>query len=86
MIDNTYDSEIIEKICTILPNTSANLSIVIASKKYGIHYKVIRAAAETIKKLSEIKTMANFSFAATANIHPETPFFPGAYHNKYIIL
>jgi len=82
LIDNTYDREIIDKICAILPNTSANLSIVIASKKHGIHYKAVRAAAETIKRLSEIETMANFSFAATANIPSETPFFPGAFHNK----
>jgi uncharacterized protein (UPF0210 family) len=82
LIDDTYDREIIDKICAILPNTSANLSIVIASQKHGIHYKAVRAAAETIKRLSEIETMANFSFAATANIPSETPFFPGAFHNK----
>jgi len=82
LINDTYDREIIDKICTILPNTSANLSIVIASQKHGIHYKAVRAAAETIKRLSEIETMANFSFAATANIPSETPFFPGAFHNK----
>lgn len=82
LIDDTYDRETIDKICAILPNTSANLSIVIASQKHGIHYKAVRAAAETIKRLSEIETMANFSFAATANIPSETPFFPGAFHNR----
>lgn len=82
IIDDTYDREIIQKICAVLPNTSANLSIVIASKKYGIHHKAIRAAAETIKKLSELETMVNFSFAATANVSSEIPFFPGAYHNR----
>jgi len=82
IIDDTYDQEIIQKICAVLPNTSANLSIVIASKKHGIHYKAARAAAETIKKLSELETMANFSFAATANVSSEIPFFPGAYHNR----
>ena len=82
LIDDSYDREIIDKICAILPDTSANLSIVIATKKHGIHYKAVRAAAETIKRLSEIETMANFSFAATANIPSETPFFPGAFHDK----
>jgi uncharacterized protein (UPF0210 family) len=82
LIDDTYDRETIDKICAVLPNTSANLSIVIASQRHGIHYKAVRAAAETIKRLSEIETMANFSFAATANIPSETPFFPGAFHNK----
>jgi len=82
IINDTYDRETIDKICAILPNTSANLSIVIASQKHGIHYKAVRAAAETIKRLSEIETMANFSFAATANIPSETPFFPGAFHNR----
>jgi uncharacterized protein (UPF0210 family) len=81
-IDDTYDRKTIDKICAILPNTSANLSIVIASQKHGIHHKAVRAAAETIKRLSEIETMANFSFAATANIPAETPFFPGAFHGK----
>jgi uncharacterized protein (UPF0210 family) len=82
LIDNSYNREIIDKICAIIPNASANLSIVIATKEHGIHYKAVRAAAETIKRLSEIETMANFSFAATANIPSETPFFPGAFHNK----
>jgi uncharacterized protein (UPF0210 family) len=82
LIDDTYDREIIDKICAILPNTSANLSIIIASQKHGIHYKAVRAAAETIKRLSAIETMSNFSFAATANIPSETPFFPGAFHDK----
>jgi uncharacterized protein (UPF0210 family) len=82
LIDNSYDREVIDKICEIIPNASANLSIVIATKKHGIHYKAVRAAAETIKRLSEIETMANFSFAATANIPSETPFFPGAFHDR----
>jgi len=82
LIDDTYDRVIIDKICAILPNTSANLSIVIASQRHGIHFKAVRAAAETIKRLSEIETMTNFSFAATANIPSETPFFPGAFHDK----
>jgi uncharacterized protein (UPF0210 family) len=82
IIDDTYDQKIIQKICKILPGASANSSIIIASKKHGIHYKAVRAAAETIKRLSELKTMANFSFAATANVPSEIPFFPGAYHNR----
>jgi len=82
LVDNTYDRNVIDKICAVLPNTSANLSIVIASQKHGIHHEAVRAAAETIKRLSEIDTMANFSFAATANIPSETPFFPGAYHDR----
>lgn len=82
IFDDTYDKEIIEKICAILPNTFASSSIVIASKQYGIHYNAVKAAAETIKKLSELQTVANFFFAATANIPSETPFFPGAYHNR----
>ncbi len=82
IVDNSYDRKIVDEICEIIPNASANLSIVIASKKHGIHYKAVRAAAETIKRLSEIETMTNFSFAATANIPSETPFFPGAFHDK----
>lgn len=82
IIDDSYDQEIIDKICAILTKTSANTSIIIASKKHGIHYKAVRAAAETVKRLSELKTMANFSFAATANVPSEIPFFPGAYHDQ----
>lgn len=82
IFDDTYDKEIIENICAILPDTFASSSIVIASEKYGIHYNAVKAAAETINKLSELKTVANFFFAATANIPSETPFFPGAYHNR----
>ncbi len=82
IIDDAYDQEIIERVCAVLTNTSANTSIVIASKEHGIHYDAVRAAAETIKKLSELDTMANFSFAATANVPSEIPFFPAAYHNR----
>jgi uncharacterized protein (UPF0210 family) len=82
IIDDSYDEGIIEKICAVLTNTSANTSIVVASKKHGIHFNAVRAAAETIKRLSELKTMANFSFAATANVPSEIPFFPGAYHDR----
>ena len=82
IIDDSYDQGVVEKICAVLTNTSANTSIVIASRRHGIHYDAVRAAAETIKRLSELETMANFSFAATANVPSEIPFFPGAYHDR----
>ncbi|MBW1903576.1 MAG: DUF711 family protein [Deltaproteobacteria bacterium] len=82
IIDDTYDSDIVEKMVAILSNGGCNASLIIASEQYGIHHNAIKAAAEIMKRLSEIKTMANFSFAATANMPSEAPFFPGGYHNR----
>ena len=62
---------------------STSFSIVIASPEQGAHARAVRVAAETIVALAAATDggEANFRFAAAANIAPNTPFFPVAYHS-----
>lgn len=57
-------------------------SIVIASPDGGIHARAANAAADTIVRLAASLPdgVANFRFAAAANIPAGTPFFPVAWH------
>jgi uncharacterized protein len=54
-----------------------------ATMDKGISLPAIRACAEVIKRNSEIEAdgFANLRFAALANVAPDGPFFPSAYHD-----
>ncbi len=80
--NNRYDKEMVEKVCVLLKGLPVSSSMVIASHESGIHYDTIRAAAQTIKVLSELDPMLNFNFAAIANVPAGTPFFPAAFHDR----
>ncbi len=80
--DNRFDEEMIEKVCVLLKGLPVSSSMVISSPELGIHYDTIRAAAQTIKVLSEMDPTLNFNFAALANVPSETPFFPAAFHDR----
>lgn len=62
-------------------NSSLFVSLAIASKKNGIDFAALRAAAITIHALGHDKAagLSNFRFAASANVPPNVPFFPTAY-------
>ncbi len=79
-MDDNFSSDMADRITAIIGQTSANVSLIIASRENGIHHKSIRTAAEVMLRLGEKNTVSNFQFAATANMPAETPFFPGAYH------
>lgn len=79
-LDNQLPLKTVERITKIIKETTANVSIIIADKETGIHTESVRTAAEVMLKLGELNTVSNFQFAATANLPPETPFFPGAFH------
>lgn len=82
MVEDSDDPRTAELLAEILRSTkNLNASLVVAGED-GIHWDAVRAAARLVKELSE-KTphsQANFSFAATAMVPPNTPFYPGAYH------
>jgi uncharacterized protein len=67
-----------------LTRTTKNLSfsIVVASPEGGVHARAAAVAAETMTAVATATEdgVANFRFAAAANILPGTPFFPVAYH------
>jgi len=67
-----------------LTRTTKNLSfsIMVASPELGVHRQAAAVAAQTIVAVANVTPdgVANFRFAAAANISPGTPFFPVAYH------
>jgi uncharacterized protein len=67
-----------------LARTTRNLSfsIVVASPELGVHHQAAAVAAQTMIAVANVTRdgVANFRFAAAANILPGTPFFPVAYH------
>ena len=67
-----------------LARTTRNLSfsIMVASPEAGVHHQAAAVAAQTMIAVANVTPdgVANFRFAAAANILPGTPFFPVAYH------
>ena len=61
---------------------SLSFSIVVASPEVGVHHQGAAVAAQTMIAVANVTSdgVANFRFAAAANILPGTPFFPVAYH------
>lgn len=67
-------------------NQTLFVSLAIASKKTGIDFAAVRAAAETIYELGRDAAggLSNFRFAAAANVPPGVPFFPTAYAGEEV--
>jgi hypothetical protein len=67
-----------------LARTTKNVSfsIRVASPDAGVHHQGAAVAARTMIAVANVAKdgVANFRFAAAANILPGTPFFPVAYH------
>jgi len=71
----------------VIPRILASTQNVFASGQMttsdGVSLHAVRACAEIIKKAATISPdgFANLRFAATANLPPDAPFFPAAYHD-----
>ncbi|MFX0036819.1 MAG: DUF711 family protein [Candidatus Hermodarchaeota archaeon] len=55
-------------------------SLPVASTKHGINLDALKSSAKIIKELSEPDPFKNLQFCVSANIKPNIPFFPAAYH------
>ena len=55
-------------------------SLPVASTKNGINIAALKSGAKIIKELSEPDPFKNLQFCVSANVGPNTPFFPAAYH------
>lgn len=55
-------------------------SLHVASTDHGLNLSALRSAAKIIKSLSEPDPFNNLKFCVSANVIPDTPFFPAAYH------
>jgi uncharacterized protein (UPF0210 family) len=81
---NTDADGLVEWAIDLVRETqSISFSAVVASPEYGVHQHGARMSAQIM--LAVAKTLpgglANFRFAAAANIPAGTPFFPVAWHN-----
>jgi uncharacterized protein (UPF0210 family) len=71
----------------VIPQVLASTQNVFASGQMtttdGVSLHAVRACAEIIHKAATISPdgFANLRFAATANLPPDAPFFPAAYHD-----
>jgi uncharacterized protein (UPF0210 family) len=71
----------------VIPRVLASTQNVFASGQMttsdGVSLHAVRACAEIIHKAATISPdgFANLRFAATANLPPDAPFFPAAYHD-----
>ncbi|MFW9970038.1 MAG: DUF711 family protein [Candidatus Odinarchaeota archaeon] len=55
-------------------------SLPVASTEKGINLAALRSGAQIIKALSNPDPFNNLQFCISANVSPNTPFFPAAYH------
>jgi len=55
-------------------------SLPVASTKNGINLTALKSGAKIIKELSEPDPFKNLHFCVSANLSPNVPFFPAAYH------
>ncbi|MFX1386489.1 MAG: DUF711 family protein [Promethearchaeota archaeon] len=55
-------------------------SLLAASTEKGINIAALKSGAKIIKELSEPDPFSNLQFCVSANVDPNTPFFPAAYH------
>ncbi|MFW9901524.1 MAG: DUF711 family protein [Candidatus Thorarchaeota archaeon] len=55
-------------------------SLPVASTDTCINLAALKAGANAIKKLSDPDPFNNLQFCISANVKPNTPFFPAAYH------
>jgi uncharacterized protein (UPF0210 family) len=71
-----------QALAEILAQTKSLYGSVVVSGSDGVHWKAVRAAAETIKYLEDHTdhSLGNFRFAAIAGVPAYTPFYPASYH------
>ncbi len=55
-------------------------SLPVASADKGINLTALKSGAKAIKNLSDPDPFNNLQFCISANVKPNTPFFPAAYH------
>ena len=55
-------------------------SLPVASTRDGLNISAIKSGAKIIKQLSEPDPFKNLNFCVSANVGPNYPFFPAAYH------
>jgi len=82
MLRDENDTRLVAFLGEILTATTSLSGSVVVGGEDGVYWNAVRASAALMKHLSEStpRSQGNFSFAATAMLSTDTPFFPAAYH------
>ncbi len=67
----------IDKFLIRFPDFFTSLPVV---SKSSINFSALKSGVKIIKRLSEQDPFSNLKFCMSANVPPNTPFFPAAYH------
>lgn len=76
-----FERLLLNEVPTFIKNTDNFFtSLPVASTRDGLNISALKSGAKIIKQLSEPDPFKNLNFCVSANIGPNFPFFPSAYH------
>jgi len=76
-----FERLLLNEVPTFIKNTDNFFtSLPVASTRDGLNITGIKSGAKIIKQLSEPDPFNNLNFCVSANVGPNFPFFPAAYH------
>ncbi len=76
-----FERLLLKQVPTYLKNyENFFISLPAATSKKGINFSALKSGARIIKDLSKPDPLNNLKFCVSANVKPNTPFFPAAYH------
>ncbi|MHA1885533.1 MAG: DUF711 family protein [Promethearchaeota archaeon] len=78
-----FERLLLDEVPNFIKNTNTFFtSLPVASSREGINISALRSGASIIKHLSEPDPFKNLNFCVSANVGPNFPFFPAAYHHS----
>ncbi|MFX1555064.1 MAG: DUF711 family protein [Promethearchaeota archaeon] len=76
-----FEKLLLSEVSNFIKNTDIFFtSLPAASTKEGINIVALKSGAKIIKQLAEPNPFKNLNFCVSANVGPNYPFFPAAYH------
>ncbi|MHA2035694.1 MAG: DUF711 family protein [Promethearchaeota archaeon] len=76
-----FEKLLLDQVPQFINNTDIFFtSLPVASTREGINISALKSGAKIIKQLSDPDPFKNLNFCVSANVGPNFPFFPAAYH------
>jgi len=76
-----FEKLLLDEVPNFIKNTDIFFSsLPVASTREGINISALKSGAKIIKQLSDPDPFKNLNFCVSANVGPNFPFFPAAYH------
>ncbi|MCK4285936.1 MAG: DUF711 family protein [Candidatus Lokiarchaeota archaeon] len=76
-----FEKLLLDEVPQFIKNTDIFFtSLPVASTREGINISALKSGAKIIKQLSDPDPFKNLNFCVSANVGPNFPFFPAAYH------